>query len=104
MELDELTKKVNLVADNYAKKFKIKRDSDWYLIKTQEELGELTQHYLMMTGRGRKKGLSDSEIREKFEMEVADVLCMMLLLASHHKIDLDRVVQKKWLNQLDRKS
>jgi NTP pyrophosphatase (non-canonical NTP hydrolase) len=64
--------------------------------KLQEELGELTQSYLMMIGQARKKEKSEDEIAKEFRKEVADVFSHVLLLAAHHKIDLEKEVEEKW--------
>jgi hypothetical protein len=50
--------------------FNITRDSDWFLFKLQEELGELTQKYLMLTKRGRQKGLSEEEAINKISAQI----------------------------------
>ncbi|MFN8077981.1 MAG: hypothetical protein U0Q19_00305 [Kineosporiaceae bacterium] len=43
MELAELTATVERVSEGYADRFGIDRTPDWFLMKLQEELGELTQ-------------------------------------------------------------
>ncbi len=100
MELKEITIKIEKISAIYASKFSIQRDDDWYILKLQEELGELTQRYLMMKGKARKKDLSDDQIMAAFEGEVADVFCQVILLAKHNKIDLPDAVEKKWLKWL----
>lgn len=100
MDLQKLTVEIEKVANNYSKEFKIKIDSDWLLFKLQEELGELTQAYLMYSKRGRSKGLSKKEIRDNFEKEFADVICFVLLFAKYHKIDFKKTIKEKWLSRL----
>jgi NTP pyrophosphatase (non-canonical NTP hydrolase) len=100
MELIELMNKVEKASDSYAKEYGIKRDNDWFMMKLQEELGELTQKYLMMTGMARKKGLSDVQIKEDFEFELADLFCQVLLLANHNNVDVVDRIEKKWLRRL----
>lgn len=56
MDLKILTARIESVSQSYTDKFDIKRDSDWFVFKLQEELGELTQSYLMLSHRARKKG------------------------------------------------
>ncbi|MFH1077990.1 MAG: pyrophosphatase [Patescibacteria group bacterium] len=101
MDLAQLTDKIELVSSKYAEKVGVVRDRDWFAFKLQEELGELTQKYLMMTERGRKKGLTDEEIRLGFEDEVADVLGQLLLLAKHFDVDLEKALERKWFAYLD---
>lgn len=100
MNLTLLTKKVRKVSNQYSKKFGITRDKVWYLLKLQEEMGELTQAYLSMTGRGRHKNKTKDELKHNFEIEVADVLCHTLLLVDSEKINLKKAVEKKWLKRL----
>jgi NTP pyrophosphatase (non-canonical NTP hydrolase) len=97
MDLETLTENVALVSDKYASSHAIDRKPDWYVLKLQEELGELTQSYLMMTGQARTKGKTEDEIKAEFDKEVADVLCQLLLLAKNNNVDLVKVVREKWL-------
>lgn len=97
MNIKQLTNEVEKVSQNYIAKFDIERDKSWFVLKLQEELGELIQSYLMMNGKGRKKGKSEKELREDFNREMADVFCHVLLLAKSQKVDLEKEVNKKWL-------
>src|SRR4029079_2412168 len=49
-----LTERLERVSAHYAERFAIRRDDDWYMMKLGEELGELTQAWLKLTGRGRR--------------------------------------------------
>ena len=97
MDIQKLAEDVEVVSKNYSKKFNIERDSDWFVFKLQEEIGELTQAYLILKGRARLKGKNIEEIRKDFEGEVGDVLCHTLLLAKHFNVDLDKVIEEKWI-------
>lgn len=97
MQIDEIKEKVEQVSKGYTKKFGIRRNSDWFMLKLQEELGELTQSYLMMTKKAKQKGKTEAEIKADFEKELADVFCHVLLLAKYHKVDLEKVIEEKWL-------
>lgn len=97
MNINKVALAIAQISDAYAKKFGIKRDGNWYVLKLQEELGELIQSYLMMTGRGRKKDKSEQEITEEFKKEMADVFCHVILLAKHYDVDLEKEVTEKWL-------
>ena len=97
MNLQQLTDEVVTVSDIYAGKFGIERDDAWYLLKLQEEIGELTQAFLMRSGQARDKGRSAEEIDSGFRGELADVLCHVLLMAQHHGVDLQAEVERKWL-------
>ncbi len=97
MDIKKLTKQAKRVAKTYSEQFEIKQDNDWLVLKLQEEMGELVQSYLMMSGRARKKGMSKKEIEHEFTLEVADVFCFLLLLIDYNRIDLEKAVEEKWL-------
>ena len=97
MDIKTLTNEVEKTSLIYSKKFGIQRDSNWFILKLQEELGELIQSYLMMIGQARKKEKTEEELIHDFHKEVADVFAHVLLLAKHHKINLEKEVKDKWL-------
>ena len=84
------------ISDIYAGKYAIDRDDDWFLLKLQEELGELAQAHLRLSGRGR--GQASEQDRAD---EAADVLCMLLLYCRRFGIDPDAAVRRKWLSWLE---
>ena len=96
MSLAALSEQVARVSDIYAERFSVRRDDDWFMIKLQEELGELAQAHLRLSQRAR--GESSEQARAD---EAADVMCMLLLYCRHHHIDLDAAVARKWLAHLD---
>ena len=100
MDIKDITKKVVKVSDNYAKACKINRDDDWYVLKLQEELGELIQSYLSFTDRGRARGKSEKEIRKDFADELADVIGQVLLIAKKYGIDIEKALERKWYQYL----
>lgn len=97
MEIKDLTQQVEMVSQKYAKKYGIRRDPHWFVLKLQEESGELIQSYLMMKGKGRKKGKTKEELKKDFHKELADVFCHVLLLARANKVDLEKEIEEKWL-------
>jgi len=101
MDIDQVSQAVERVSQRYAEKFNIERDATWFLLKLQEEVGELTQCYLMLSGQARTKGKSTEEIRSDFREEVADVFCQTLLLAKFYGIDLEKEVEEKWLRWMN---
>jgi NTP pyrophosphatase (non-canonical NTP hydrolase) len=104
MHLEELAAKIETVSAIYAHKHGIERDATWFLLKLQEEIGELTQVFLMKTGQARDKGQTSDELDAGFRAELADVLCQVLLLARHHDVDLEAAIADKWLVWADRSS
>ncbi|WP_433417629.1 pyrophosphatase [Microtetraspora malaysiensis] len=97
MHLRQLTEEVEAVSKLYAAKHGIERDDTWFLLKLQEEIGELTQAFLMRSGQARSKGHSADELETQFRAELADVLCQLLVMARHHGVDLEAEVERKWL-------
>lgn len=75
----------------------LSRDPDWFVLKLQEEVGELTQIWNKLSGRGRKNGRSDAELRQSLADETADVLGHILLFADQNGLDLAAAIERKWL-------
>ena len=97
MDIEHISNAVEDVSQRYAEKFNIERDATWFVLKLQEEVGELIQSYLMLSGKARTKGKSPEELQDDFHKEVADVFCQTLLLARFYGIDLEKEVDDKWL-------
>jgi len=97
MDIKQLSEDVECVSKAYAEKFNIERDATWFILKLQEEVGELIQSYLMLAGKARMKGKSFEEIQSEFHKEVADVFCQTLLLARFYDINLEKEIEEKWL-------
>lgn len=97
MDLRKLSDDVEAVSRSYAEKHRIDRTDTWLLLKLQEEVGELTQAFLMRAGQARDKGFSPDQLDVAFRAELADVFCHVLLLARYHGVDLAAEVERKWL-------
>lgn len=97
MNTQSLADELEIVVQAYAKAFKITPNAEWLILKLQEELGEVTQSYLQLTRQARVKNKSDVELKANFDQEVADLFCFVLLVAKTHKVDLEKVIQEKWL-------
>jgi NTP pyrophosphatase (non-canonical NTP hydrolase) len=102
MSLKAATDPIQEVCDLYAERCSIERDDDWFLLKIQEELGELVQAHLKLTSRGRTRGLSVAELEQARADEAADLLCQVLLYCRRFGIDPDAAIQRKWLSWLDK--
>ncbi|WP_416408929.1 MazG nucleotide pyrophosphohydrolase domain-containing protein [Agrobacterium rosae] len=74
----------------------IERDPDWYVLKLQEEVGEVTQAWNRLSGRGRSKGKTQEEMRQDLSDETADLLGHVLLLAHNSGLDLEASIKRKW--------
>jgi NTP pyrophosphatase (non-canonical NTP hydrolase) len=99
--LQDLTQTLSKISDMYSKRFSIERSPDWYLIKIQEELGELSSAYLKLSGRARTGNLRTEEIKKNLEDEIADVLAMTLLFAKSQGINPETALRQKWYKHLD---
>lgn len=95
--LSDLMQKFENASQIYASGNGIERDPDWFLLKLQEEVGELTQAWNRLSGRGRSKGKTAEEMRQDLADETADLLGHVLLLAHHAKLDLEASIKRKWL-------
>lgn len=98
--LEALADKLKQVSAGYAARFGLHRDGDWFMLKLEEELGELASSYVALTGCARPRGRDDVADRQAFDEELADVLAHVLLLARHAGVDADRAVDDKWLRWL----
>lgn len=96
LTIAEVTVAAADISDIYAEKYGVRRDDDWYLIKLQEELGELAQAHLRLSSRGRGEASEHDRADE-----AADVLCQLLLYCRRFGIDADAAVRRKWLAWLE---
>lgn len=94
-DLKELAARFEQASRSYAELHGIEREPDWFLLKMQEELGELTQAWLRHTGRSRQKPSADPAPRDLAD-EAADLLGHVLLLAHRLDLDLGSAIQRKW--------
>ncbi len=95
--LKGLRRQFEEASTRYAAANGLTRDPDWFLLKLQEEIGELTQVWNRLSGRGRRHGRSDEELRRALADETADVLGHILLFADRNNLDLAAAVERKWL-------
>lgn len=94
--LKKLAEQFEAASQDYAASHGINRDADWFMLKLQEEMGELTQAFNRKTGRGRAKGRSDEDMARDLADETADLLGHVLLFARHHGLDLAAAIERKW--------
>lgn len=95
-QLEELAGLFEKASEAYAASHGIARNDDWFILKMQEELGELTQAWMRLTARGRRQGRSDTELREDLANEAADLLGHILLFVHRHGIELAPAIRRKW--------
>ncbi|WP_047463483.1 pyrophosphatase [Rhizobium rhizogenes] len=94
--LSGLIQQFEKASATYAAANDVDRDDDWFVLKLQEEMGELTQIWNKTTGRGRRKGMTDEELATALADETADVLGHILLFAHRNDLDLAAAVERKW--------
>ncbi len=103
MEFNEISNSLKEVSDTYAARFEINRDPDWFVLKIQEEVGELVSAYLKLSKRGRIKNSETVETLQKnLRDEIADVLAMTILFAENQGVDVELAIQEKWFQYLKR--
>jgi len=100
MNINEIIKNIRTVSDLYAEEHDINKTDEWYLLKLSEEIGELIQNYLKMTGQARANGVDPKTLKYNFDDEIADLFSHILLAAAHFKVDMDVVLKRKWLSHL----
>ena len=75
MDFQELQDKVVQNAMNYGKKFNVKIDEDFALLKLYEEVGELAQAILIHRKKSRpEKHVSFEKSKHELAEELADVV------------------------------
>ncbi len=94
--LRRLTDQFETSSAAYAAANGIERDADWFLLKLQEEVGELTQAWNRLTGRGRRRERTREELDRDLADETADLLGHILLFARRNDIDLAAAIERKW--------
>lgn len=92
--LNALADRLEAISGAYADTYSIDRSGDWFILKVQEEMGEMTQAWLARTGRSRR---AEDDGTTQLPSEIADVLCQLLLFARTAGVDLDAAVRDKWL-------
>src|ERR1700742_1997050 len=95
MDLRVLADDLEAVSRLYAERFGIDRNDNWFVLKLHEEVGELTQAFLMRAGQARDQGLPPAEL----DRGVRDVLAQVLIMARHFDVDVERELERKWLSE-----
>ncbi len=102
-QIEELVEKAKRVMEKYQEEYPdVKMDRDYFPFKVTEEWGECLKAYLMLSDRGRQKGMSKEEIKDEFANEIADVFAYLLLFADQECVDVADALDKKWFEYLER--
>ena len=94
MELSEAAKYCETGWNAYAKAHGIQRDDVFYLLKLQEELGELTRRFLEL--RKQESAADTGKLRQKFAGDCASIVGNALILARHFEVDLETHIRAKF--------
>jgi len=94
--LISLAARFEQASQKYAADNGISRTTEWFVLKMQEELGELTQLWMKWAGHGRRKGRSEEDLHHDMSDEAADLLGHVLLFAHQNGIDLEAAIKRKW--------
>lgn len=100
MDFKDLQNKVIQTALNYSKKYKIKIDDDFALLKLYEELGEFTKSFIIHKRKCRpKKYITKKDSKKELAKELADVIGVAIVLAYLLDINLEKWIEKKWIEK-----
>ena len=98
-QLAVLMEALDAISKAYADNAGFARTPDWFVLKLQEKIGELTQAYLKTTARSGKSVLEDGALlaaHETLESAIGAVFGQLLLLAQALDIDPMVAIRKKW--------
>jgi NTP pyrophosphatase (non-canonical NTP hydrolase) len=96
MNLKEAALHCDKAWGQYAEKFKIRRYDEFYLLKMQEELGELSRAFLELRGSEKQRKISSDELKKKFAADIAVLVGNALILAHHFDVDLEATIKEKF--------
>jgi len=94
MKLNEAAAYCEAGWNAYAKAHGIERDDVFYLLKLQEELGELTRRFLEL--RKQESAVDTTKLRDKFAGDCASIVGNALILARHFGVDLESQLRAKF--------
>jgi NTP pyrophosphatase (non-canonical NTP hydrolase) len=98
MDFDFIRQAVIENADDYEKRFGVKIDKEFALLKLVEEVGEYMQAVLIHERKCRpEKFLEPEKSKDEVAKELADVVGMAIVNAKLQGIDLEAALQKKWI-------
>jgi NTP pyrophosphatase (non-canonical NTP hydrolase) len=90
MTLEEAADHCERAFAAYAAREGVKRDEPFYLLKLQEEMGELARHFLELGSD------PSAERRREFQGDCAAIVGNALILAKHHGVDLATRLKDKF--------
>lgn len=88
--------RIEKLSVDYADMYGIERSGDWALLKLTEEIGELSQAHLTVTGQSRTREADVNTQRQMLADELGDAIGMCLVYARQMGIDPTAAVTEKW--------
>lgn len=100
MDFQKIQQKIIQNAENYSKKYNVKIDEDFALLKLYEEVGEFSQAILVHRKKSRpEKYLPKQESKKELAKELADIMGMIIVNAHLLDINLEEALNKKWITK-----
>jgi NTP pyrophosphatase (non-canonical NTP hydrolase) len=100
MDFKEMQDKLVKNALDYGKKNNLKIDEDFALLKLYEEVGEFAQAVLIHRKQCRpEKRIPEEAAKIELGNELADIVGMAVVNAHLLDIDLDKAIDRKWINK-----
>ena len=96
MDINKLANHCSAAWQSFALKHGIHRPDEFYLLKLQEELGELTRSYMELKGMEKSKHNDDLAKIQQFHGDCASVIGNALIMGLHFKVDLVEKIQEKF--------
>jgi NTP pyrophosphatase (non-canonical NTP hydrolase) len=101
MDFKTLQTKVIETAMDYGKKYNIKIDEQFAILKLFEEVGELAQASLIHKKMSRpEKHVEEHISKNELAKEISDVVGLAIVYAHLLDIDLEDAIIKKWVNRM----
>ena len=105
MEFKEVEKWILKNTERYAEKNNLKIDDYFAMLKLSEEVGELSQAFLVHKRKSRSsKFKPEKESKKDVAEELADVISISIILANELGIDLEDALNKKCINKVRNKN
>ncbi|MDP3725553.1 MAG: MazG nucleotide pyrophosphohydrolase domain-containing protein [Nanoarchaeota archaeon] len=100
MDIKELQKKMMANAKRYGEEFNVPINEEFVVVKIMEEVGEFAEAILRYRKHCRPhKYVSNEEARRMLGEELADIVGIALVGAELFDIDLDLILQEKWVRR-----
>lgn len=100
MECENVRHRILATAYAYCKKYDIEPTEEFVTMKLYEEVGEFAQAYLIHKKKSRPEKFVDERVsKDMVAKELADVIGMAVFVADVLDIDVEKALQKKWINR-----